>query len=367
MEKEFKQILRNRAILPIILVMPIVQLLILSFAVDYEIKNLRLTLVDSDRTSETALLKDQFTASDYFGLVGYFDNTKEATKQLEMRQTDLILIIPQGFTTDLIRGQGSLRMQIDALDGSKAGLAANYAQSIIREFLVAQLMEKILSHNMRIEFMYKGETMPLYYFNPTMNYQVYMVPGILVVLVTMIGAFLSAMNIVREKELGTIEQINVTPIRKYQFILAKTIPFWIIGLLDFTLGLIVAKLVFDIPIQGQLGIIYLFLSIYLILVLGFGLLISTVTKTQQQAMFVSWFFLVIFILMSGLFTPVENMPIWAQNITYANPIRYCVEVLRMVLLKGTTLSELQNHFLIVGLYAIGMMSLAVIKYRKTSG
>ena len=367
LEKEFKQIKRNKAILPIILVMPIVQMLVLSFAVDYEIKNLRLTVVDQDKTTETSRLIENFTSSDYFILTGSYEDERQALLQLDQRETDIIIIIPEGFSKALNRGdQSRLLLQIDALDGAKAGVAGNYAQSIIQSFLLGQLQEKALSNNMKIDFLYGGEIIPLYYYNPVMNYKVYMVPGILVALVTMIGGFLSAMNIVREKELGTIEQINVTPIRKHQFIISKTLPFWIIGQVVFTVGLGVAKLVFNIPIEGNLGVIYLFIALYLILVLGFGLFISTITQTQQQAMFVAWFFLVIFILMSGLFTPIENMPVWAQNITYVNPIRYSIEVLRMTLLKGSSLSDLKYHFIIVGGYGALIMSLAVWKYRKTN-
>ncbi|MGB5387351.1 MAG: ABC transporter permease, partial [Eudoraea sp.] len=178
--------------------------------------------------------------------------------------------------------------------------------------------------------------------------------------------FLSGMNIVREKEIGTLEQINVTPIRKSQFIIGKLFPFWIIGMGLLTLGLIIAKLIFNIPIVGSLVIMYAYTSIYIFVVLGIGLFISNFTDTQQQAMFISWFFMVIFILMSGLFTPIESMPQWAQLITEFNPIKYFVEVMRMVMLKGSSFADIIPQFLKTLLYAFVMNVLAVWSYKKTN-
>jgi ABC-2 type transport system permease protein len=192
-----------------------------------------------------------------------------------------------------------------------------------------------------------------------------MVPGILVLLVTMVTLFLSGMNIVREKEIGTLEQINVTPIKKHQFIIGKLLPFWILGMSILTIGLFIAKLVFNTPMVGSLLLLYGFTSIYILLVLGIGLFISNFTDTQQQAMFIAWFFMVIFILMSGLFTPIESMPKWAQAITEFNPVKYFVEVMRMVMLKGSTFMDILPQFAKTLVYALIINSLAVWRYRKT--
>jgi len=193
-----------------------------------------------------------------------------------------------------------------------------------------------------------------------------MVPGIIVLLVTMITLFLSGMNIVREKEIGTLEQINVTPIKKSQFIIGKLFPFWVIGLGLLSIGLIIAKVLFNVPIIGNLGLMYLYTSIYILVILGIGLFISNFTDTQQQAMFISWFFMVIFILMSGLFTPIESMPKWAQIITEFNPIKYFVQVMRMVMLKGSGIIDILPQLLKTILYALIMNGLAVWSYKKTN-
>ena len=174
------------------------------------------------------------------------------------------------------------------------------------------------------------------------------------------------MNIVREKEMGTLEQINVTPIKKHQFIIGKLFPFGVLGLFILTIGLTIARVVFHIPILGNIGLIYLFTAVYLLVILGIGLFISNYTETQQQAMFIAWFLTVIFILMSGLFTPIESMPVWAQQITRFNPIRYFVEIIRMVMLKGAKFSDISTSFFIIVFYAFAINGLAVWSYKKTS-
>ena len=186
-------------------------------------------------------------------------------------------------------------------------------------------------------------------------------------LVAMLVLILSAMNVVREKEIGTIEQINVTPIRKWQFILGKLLPFLFIGLFDLVLGLTVGKLLFNIPMEGDLWLVFAFCVVNIFCVLGIGFFISNFADTQQQAMFMAWFFMVIFILMSGLFTPIESMPAWAQALTVPNPIAHFVTVMRLVLLKGSGWLDIRyNFFVMIGL-GILFNALAVWTYRKTAG
>jgi ABC-2 type transport system permease protein len=190
-----------------------------------------------------------------------------------------------------------------------------------------------------------------------------MVPGILVILVTMVGSFLAALNIVKEKEIGTIEQINVTPIKKYQFILGKLIPFWVLGLVVLSIGMVIARLAYGIIPAGSLFTIYVFAAVYLLAVLGLGLLISTFTSTQQQAMLISFFMMMVFILLGGLYTSIDSMPAWAQFIARINPVSYFIEVMRMVVLKGSNLGDIKNHLLVVLGFAV-FFNGWVISYRK---
>lgn len=368
LQKEFKQILRNTVILRLIFIAPILQLLVLAFAVDYEIKNIKLFVVDQDRSQFSDLLFSQFNASEYFVIEDYSLTIEDAKEAIHRGKCDLVVNIPPDFEQDLYRNShAGIQLIANAIDGTKASLSTNYASAIILDFNQILIEQYGIRSNLLInpDFM-QIETNYSYWYNPELNYQAYMVPGILVLLVTMIGAFMSSMNIVREKELGTIEQINVTPIKKYHFIIGKTVPFWIIGMFEFGIGLIIAKIVFDIPMVGSLVTLFTFAGIFLFVVLGIGLLISTVTDTQQQAMFISWFFLVIFILLGGLFTAVENMPTWAQRLTYFNPIRYFIEVNRLVLLKGAGFQDIAKHFLIMTGFVLAFNSLAIFRYRKVS-
>jgi ABC-2 type transport system permease protein len=365
LQKEFLQIFRNKGMLRIILLIPIIQLLVLANAANYEVKNLAIDVVDHDHSAWSLRLVNKLTASGYFKLHRQTFNEKAAFEDLQLDKADIVLMIPRHFERDLVReDKASLQLLVNAINGSKAGLANGYANTIIRSFN-ANIRTEWLALDKRnapasIEVTYSN------WFNTRLDYKVFMVPGIIVVLVTMIGAFLSGMNIVKEKEIGTIEQLNVTPIRKHHFILGKLIPFWILALFEMALGLLIGKLVFHLPMAGSLWLVFLFAAVYLWVMLGMGLLISTFTETQQQAMFIAWFFVIIFILMSGLFTPVENMPHWAQVITWFNPIAYFVKVIRMVLLKGSGWVNIQLYLLIMLAYALVMNGIAIWNYRKTT-
>jgi len=194
-----------------------------------------------------------------------------------------------------------------------------------------------------------------------------MVPGILVFLVTMVGTYMTSLNIVKEKEVGTIEQINVTPVKKTEFILGKLLPFWVIGVVIFSIGLLlIARLVYGVVPVGNIGILYAYLFIYLIAILGVGLLISTYSNTQQQAMSLAFFFVMIFLLMSGLFTSIDAMPVWAKVIAYLNPVTYFIEVMRLVVMKGSGFADLKLHFIVMTVFAIVINAWAIMNYRKTS-
>ena len=231
----------------------------------------------------------------------------------------------------------NLFLAANAINGVKGGLGASYLQTIIQDFNTDIRTQWIqlprFNTETNIDITYSN------WFNPLMNYKFFMVPGILVMLVTMVGSFLATINIVKEKEIGTIEQINVTPIKKYHFILGKLIPFWVLGLVILSIGLLIAYLAYGIIPVGSFFTIYVFAACYLLAVLGLGLLISTYSSTQQQAMLFSFFLIMIFVLLSGLYTPISSMPIWAQWITKFNPVSYFIEVMRMVILKGSDLAD----------------------------
>lgn len=363
-QKEFRQIFRDKAILVITFAIPTVQFLLLPFAADYEVKNINLSVVDNDRSGMSQELLSGITGSGYFRLVSYDDSYAQAYKNMESDAADIILEIPKGFERNLIReDEQKLFVAVNAINGSKAGLGSGYLVQIVSRF----------NNDIRAETgSASGLTAPQIevvsqnWFNVHMDYKRFFVPGILALLVTLVGGFQTALNIVKEKELGTIEQINVTPIRKHHFIIAKLIPFWLLANAIFTFGLFLAWLVYGITSEGNIFVLYAFIALYLFAALGFGLLVSTFCDTQQQAMLIMFFFMLIFILLGGLFTPIDGMPLWAQWISRGNPMRYLIEVMRMVMLKGSGLRNILPHFgmiLLIGLFLNGW---AVLNYRKTS-
>jgi ABC-2 type transport system permease protein len=363
LEKEFRQTFRNPAILRMMFMMPVVQLLIMPLAADYEVRNVKICVVDYDRSPYSQKLVNKITATSYFTLVDYTDSYEKALKFVEKDEADLILQIPPSFEKNLVReNEARLFLAINAINGVKAGLGGAYIQSIIGDFNNEVRLDWIEVPKFASEPVIQISS--LNWFNPLMNYRFFMVPGILVILVTMVGAFLSALNIVREKEIGTIEQINVTPIKKYQFILGKLIPFWVLGLIVLTIGLFIAWLVYDIVPVGSLITIYIFAGVFLLSVLGLGLLVSTLANNQQQAMLLSFFMMMVFILLGGLYTSIDSMPKWAQIFTRFNPVSYFIDVMRMVVLKGSSLYDIRFHLFKVLLFGIFVNGLAVWSYRK---
>jgi ABC-2 type transport system permease protein len=363
LQKEFTQIFRNRTMLPIIFLMPVLQLVVLVFAATLEMKDIKFSVVDYDNSPVSRELIQRYQASPFFNFQSVHPSEKTALKDFYSGKSDLILVIPANLERSYYRNEAvEIQLLINAINGLTAGLTSAYSTQI--------LMNGNMDLPMKFYAVEAGNTFTQidiqrrFWYNASLNFKHYMVPGILVILVTVIGMFLSALNIVREKEMGTIEQINVTPIRKYQFIIGKVIPFIIIALFDLALGLLIGKLLFDIPMRGSLWLMFSFGFLYLLLVIGFGLLLSTHSRTQQQVMFMTFFFLLVFILMSGIFTPVETMPEWARIVNYINPFAYFMRVNRMILLKGSGFMDMWRDFAAMATYATVVLSVAVYSYRK---
>jgi ABC-2 type transport system permease protein len=363
--KEFLQVFRNKSMLPIIFVVPIVQLIILVNAATFEMKHIQLSVVDLDLSGSSRKLVSKYQGSPFYQLRHTAFSYPEAEDEMKKGHVEMILHIPAGFEKQLMTtGQAKVQFVVNAINGQSAGLINAYSTMILMDN-----NRELATENMNPSQMAGLREIRVdssYWYNPKLNYKTYMVPGILVLLVTIIGLLLSGMNIVREKEIGTIEQINVTPINKIQFIVGKLTPFWIIALFELAFGLSIGKLLFDIPMEGNLLLIFISAAVYLFVILAFGLLISTVTNTQQQAMLVSFFFMVVFILMSGLFTSVESMPLWAQKLDMLNPLMYFIKIMRMVLLKGSTFADIRSHFTALVIYAVVIVSLAIVRYRKVA-
>jgi ABC-2 type transport system permease protein len=367
LQKEFIQTFRDPAILRIIFMMPIIQLIILPLAADYEIKNVNIAVVDNDHSQLSRRLIGKLEASRYFNLTAYAPTYTEGVKAIESDKADLILVIPNQFDYQLTReGNATLQVAGNAVNGVKAGLGSAYLGNIIRDFNGDIRLER--TEVPRMASSPSLDIRPNNWYNVHNNYRIFMVPGILGVLLVMVGSFLSALNIVREKEIGTIEQLNVTPMAKWEFIVGKLIPFWVLGLAVLCIGMGVGYVIFGVfPLAGWQGYLTLlgFAAIFMLAALGFGLLISTLVDTQQQAMFMAFFFMMIFILLGGLYTSIDSMPEWAKWIARFNPVSYFIEVIRMIVLKGSSFADFVPQTLAVVGFAVVFNGLAIVNYRKT--
>jgi ABC-2 type transport system permease protein len=363
--KEFLQIFRNKFISKAIIGVPIVQMLILVPAITFEIKNINLCIIDNDLSVESRGLINKLEGSTFFRIKFATWSEKEAYNEIHRNRCSMILNIPAGFGREISSGRPSeILATVDAINALNAQLSWAYLNGVITDY-----NRKIITDNISsipVTPVPMVQVTNRYWYNESLNYNYYMLPGILVILVTAIGFLLAGLNMVREKEIGTIEQINVTPVKKHQFIIAKMVPFLLIGLVDLALGLTIGKLTFNIPFEGNILLLFLGSTIFLIAVLGLALFISTFSGTQQQYMFTAFFFMIVFILMSGIFTPFESMPLWAQKFDLVNPVAYLIRINRMVMLKGSTIQDLAKDLVSLTVIAVFFTTFAVRRYRKTA-
>lgn len=364
-EKEFKQIKRNSFLPKLIIAMPIMVMLIFPWAANQEIRGIKLSVVDNDHSTYSERLIHKITSSGYFELTDVSPTNDIAMHSIESGNADIILEIQDDFERNLVNESASAVMiSANAVNSMKAGLGSSYLVSILTDY-AGELREEYVQ-TVAGTAIPTFSISPQYKFNPNLDYKVFMVPALMVMLLTLLTGFLPALNIVGEKEAGTIEQINVTPVKKIIFVLAKLIPYWVIGFVILIICMLLARFVYGILPAGSLLTIFLFASIYILVVSGMGLVISNYSDTMQQAMFVIFFFIMILILMSGLFTPVTSMPDWAQKITIFNPLKYFMQVMRLVYLKGSTFSEMTSQFFALCSFAIVFNTWAVLSYRKSN-
>jgi len=365
LQKEFRQIFRDRGFIGRLFIAPAIQLILLPMAANFTVKNVNLAIVDHDHSTFSTKLSNKILSSGYFKLAGYTDFNSKADKLIENDKADIVMEIPQGFEKNLIsEGSQKMAIEVNAINGVKASVGFAYLSGIVSDY----------NNDVRMELLQPARTndqpvidvITSFWYNPALTYYIFMVPAILVSLITGITGLSAAFNIVKEKEIGTIEQINVTPIKKWQFILGKLIPFVVMGAVVFTFGLLIAWIGYSIVPIGNLAILYLFLLVFLFAILGFGLLVSTYSETQQQANSLMFLFMMVFNMMSGLYTPIDSMPDWAKLVTHLFPVSYFIDVMRMVVIKGSGLYDIRMHILYVFLIGLVLNTWAIINYRKTT-
>jgi ABC-2 type transport system permease protein len=339
LQKEFLQIRRNSFMPKIIFIFPIMVMCVMPWVMNQEVKNIRVDVVDIDHTTHSQQLVHQIEASNYFVFNGQKATYQEAMKDIETSMADIILEIRDG----------KYLIAANAVNGTKGSIGSAYLSQIVSGTVTAPSASSVLT-----------------LYNKLQSYKVFMIPALMGILMMMLCGFLPALNIVGEKEKGTIEQINVTPVSKWSFILAKLIPYWIIGLVVLTLCLVLSWLVYGITCQGPLLLVYLLAILLALFFSSFGLIVSNYSDTMQQAMLVMWFFVVCLMLLSGLFTPVRSMPDWAYLTTYINPMHYFADAIRTVFVRGGGLQAIAHQVFALFCIASAMAVWAVQSYKKNS-
>jgi len=370
-QKEFLQIRRNTFLPRLIFVFPIMIMCVMPWVMNQEVKNVRVSVVDNDRSTLSQQMIHSIEQSNYFVFTGLQPTYAAALNKIEKSQTDIVLVVPQDFSRDLTRAQvgggtkaPELLIAANAVNGTKGGIGSGYLSQIVTSTIAAKAAG--------VQGAAAGQSMlqrglsTLYLYNKHLNYKVFMIPALLAIVMMLMCGFLPALNIVGEKEAGTIEQMNVTPVSKWAFILAKLIPYWLIGLFIVTICLILAWAIYGITCQGPLWLGYLLAMLLALFFSSFGLIVSNYSDTMQQAIFVMWFFVVCLLLLSGLFTPTRSMPDWSYATTYVNPMHYFIDAIRTVFVRGGSFGDIAHQVLALLAFALLMGAWAVQSYKKNS-
>lgn len=354
-QKEVTQIRRNAFLPKLIVVFPIMIMCVMPWVMNMEVKNIKVTIVDNDRSTLSQQLVHSIEASNYFVFNGLQPTYNDALQEIERSRTDVVMVIPQDYNRNVtLDHHPQVLVAANAVNGTKGSMGGAYLTQIVTAHVnpdVAALQSQVST---------------LFLYNKNLNFKLFMIPALFAIVMMLMTGFLPALNIVGEKEAGTIEQINVTPVSKWSFILAKLIPYWVIALFVITVCLLLAWGVYGITSVGPLALIYLLVMLLALFWSSFGLMISNYSDTMQQAIFVMWFFVVMMLLLSGLFTPTRSMPSWAYATTYVNPMSYFIEAVRTVFIRGGGITSIWHQLL--ALLSIGslMAIWAVISYKKNS-
>ncbi len=356
-KKELRRLKRNPFIPKLVVMFPIVIVLVMPWITTMDVRNVEVGIVDYDRSDVSQKIVTRINSSEYLELYEVYSDYPTALTALEDGRIDVILEVPGGFAESMMGAPEKLSVWANGVNAMKGALGSQY---LIQT--VAQVLKDLRSS--------RGMPMPeelvevTNLYNPTMNYKHFMIPALMIMLLVMIGGFIPALNLVVEKEIGTIEQINVTPVNRFVFTLSKLLPFWVICFADLGLCMVIALLVYGLPVAGSVWAIFLAAALFIIVMSSVGVMIANFSDTMQQTMFLMLFIVLSFILVSGLMTPLDSMPLWAQKFARALPPTYMVEIIRAVYLKGAQVSELWTSYVALGGFSVFFCSLAALTYRK---
>ena len=364
-KKEMILAFRSPQMRSVIFVVPIVQLFVFGYALSMDVRDISLAVYDKDKSSLSREFVSRFDNSPYFNLTHIVTSDSEASELLKWSDADLVLVIDNKFQSDLTTGkQVKVQALVDGTDANYASIMLNYAGRISSKFALEVLRENIEKSGVSVKNMGGIELEQRALYNIQLDSQIFFIPGLMLMLLTLITLLLTSMAIVREKEIGTIEQIMVTPVKPAELIIGKTLPFGIAGLVDATIVILIAVFWFNVPFKGSLLLLYLGIILYLLTALGIGLFISTISKTQQQALISTFFFLMPGMLLSGFAFPIANMPEFIQWVTVLNPMRYFLEILRYIFLKGVGMDVLWDRFLALGIIATVILTMTIARFKK---
>ena len=363
--KEFIQVWRDRRLRIFLFLPPLIQMIIYGYATNFDIKNIPTGIYDESRSVESLELISRFGSTDYFKLQQYITNENELRRLIDRGAITLVLHIPGDFAKSLKSGQSAtVQVIIDATDSNAALIIAKYVNSILHEYsqeiLLKRLQQKGSKRHLTLPVVIESSA----WFNPNLISRVAFVPGVIAIVVMLVSLMLTGMAVVREKELGTLEQVLVTPIKPLEFMLGKTIPFVCIAFLDVILVTVFAMLWFEIPFRGSPAVLFMGTLAFLFSSVGLGLLISTVSSTQQQTLMAGTFLMTPAILLSGLIFPIANMPKFFQYITYINPLRYYITVVQGIFLKGVGLDYLWREMTAMLVMGLVMLALSVKHFSR---
>lgn len=366
--KEIWQTLRDRRMIFLLLVAPLVQLTVFGFAIDFEVDDVPTVVVDLDQTPDSRLHLQRLLADGTLTETQAADSVEQAQALLDAGQVSVALVVPAGFARDLARGEPTaIQALLDGTDPNRSGVAggavAGYLGVAGLELAQDRLARVAAARGVPLALpTVQARTRVLY--NPAMRSPVYMVPGIAAMLLVIVTTIVTAMGLAREREMGTLEQVQVTPIPPAILMIGKTLPYVAVGLFDVGLALIIGNLVFDVPLHGNLLFVLGATVSYLLTTLGMGLFISTISGTQQQAFMGGFFFLQPAVLLSGIMSPVHSMPEWMQPLTLLNPVRFYVEIIRAILLKGAGVADLWPQLVALTTYGVVILAVASLRFRK---
>lgn len=354
---------RNAFIPKLIFMFPIVIMCVMPWVMNMEVENINIVAIDHDRSTTSERLIHRIENSNYFIFKGIMSSYDDAIEEVGKGDVDIIMEIPKDYERNIATNHiPQILIAANAVNGTKGAMGASYLANI-----VTQNLTSLPAVKQKLKATTATTTVSTHYlYNKHLDYKIFMIPALMSILMIMLCGFLPALNIVSEKETGTIEQINVTPVSKISFIFAKLIPYWLVGIVVLTICFLLSWLVYGITSAGSLPLIYLISILLAFIFSGFGLIVSNYSDAMQQAMFVMWFFVVCMMLLSGLFTPVRSMPEWAQTLTTVNPLRHYIDAMRTIFVRGGTLSSISTQVVYLAVFAIVMDLWAVISYRKNS-